>query len=44
MEKKAIEFGKVDEITTLQDIDLEDINFVNLEPPADTVSKEDDLE
>ncbi len=44
VEKKAIEFGKLDEITTLQDIKLEDIDFVKFEPLEGTAPKEADLE
>lgn len=44
VEKKATEFGKVDEITALQDIDLEDVDFVKFEPPESTAPEEADLE
>jgi hypothetical protein len=35
-EEKVTEFGKVDEITSLRDINLDNIDFAKLEPPEGT--------
>ena len=44
LEKKVDELGKMDEVTAIKDINLEDINFIKLEP-AEAVAPEDpDLE
>jgi hypothetical protein len=38
-EKQVTEFGKVDEITSLRDINLNDIDFTKLEPPEGAASE-----
>lgn len=43
-EKKVTEFGKVDEITGLRDINLQDIDFAKLEPPESEEPQEEDLD
>ena len=40
-EEKVTEFGKVDEITGLQDINLDDIDFANFGPPEGEEPEED---
>jgi hypothetical protein len=42
-EEEVTEFGKVDEITGLRDINLEDIDFAKFEPPEGTAPEEADL-
>ena len=42
-EEEVTEFGKVDEITGLRDINLKDIDFAKFEPPEGTAPEEVDL-
>jgi hypothetical protein len=42
-EEKVTEFGPVDEITGLRDINLEDVDFTKFEPPEGTAPEEADL-
>jgi hypothetical protein len=43
-QEKVTEFGKVDEITSLRDINLEDIDFAKFEPPEGAAPEEADPE
>jgi len=44
LEKRVSEFGEIDEVTALKDINLEDIDFVKLEPAETAAPEEADLE
>ena len=44
LEKRVSEFGEIDEVTALKDINLEDIDFVKLEPAETVAPEEADLE
>ena len=44
VEKEVTEFGKVDEITGLRDMNLEDIDFAKFEPPEGAAPEEADPE
>ena len=43
LEKRVSEFGEIDEVTALRDINLEDIDFVKLEPAETAAPEEADL-
>lgn len=44
LEKRVNEFGEIDEVTALRNINLEDIDFVKLEPAGSAAPEEADLE